>query len=347
MQKRILILIAAVGAGALGIWGYQAYSTRYPSTEDAYIDADVVRVAPRVSGRLATLPVTNHQHIASGDLLFTIDPEPFRFAQQQAEAQLTLAMREVTQAQAAVVSAEAEVNNRQVLLENAKSKLDRARRLTKKNYISDESVTNAEADYKSAEASVRVQQAKLEEARRQLGKPGDENDRTVAAKALLAQAQWALDNTRVNAACAGQISELSLQPGNVVNADKDVFVLVCSHHYWVNANFKETQMERIKPGEPVEIQVDMYPDHPYKGVVENISAATGSVFSLLPPQNANGNWVKVTQRVPVRIKIENPDSAYPLLVGVSATVTIDTTQSPDNKHGVANSPTTDTSPHVQ
>jgi membrane fusion protein (multidrug efflux system) len=325
MHKRVLILAAVLIAGALGIWAYQGYATRNPSTEDAYIDADVVRVAPRVGGRIASLNVSNHQRVAKGDVLFSIDQTPFRFALEQAKARLALAKRQVTQAQAAVTSAEAEVHNRQVLLDNANAKLKRARRLARKDYISTERVTDAEADYKSAGANLQVAQAHLEEARRQLGKPGDENDRVVQAKAVLDRAQWQLDNTTVSAACSGQISQLNLEPGNVVNADRDAFVLVCSQHYWVNANYKETQLEHIRPGQPATIRVDMYPDHPFHGVVENISAATGSVFSLLPPQNANGNWVKVIQRVPVRIRIDNPDPAFPLLVGTSTTVTIDTT----------------------
>lgn len=325
MQKRIFILALVIILGALGIWAYQVYSSRHPSTEDAYVDANVVRVASRVSGQVASVNVSNHQHVNKGDVLFTIDPTPFRFALQRAEAQLALAKREVSQAQAAVTSAEAEVHNRQVLLENAKTKLRRARRLAKKDYISTERVTNAEADYKSAAANLEVAQAMLEEARQQLGKPGDANDRVVNAQAMLDQAQWELSNTTTEAACSGQISQLNLQPGNMVSADQNDFVLVCNKQYWVNANYKETQLERIHPGQPAKIIVDMYPNHPFHGVVENISAAAGSVFSLLPPQNANGNWVKVIQRVPVRIRIEHPDPAYPLLVGTSTTVTIDTT----------------------
>ena len=336
MQKRIWILSAVIGIGAVGIWAYQFYSARYPTTEDAYVDADVVRVAPRVTGRIAALNVANQQRIRKGEVLFTIDTTPFQFALEQAEAQLALAKREVTQAQAAVASAEAEVHNRQVLYENSRAKLERARRLARKNYISNESVTDAEADFKSAGANLQVAQAKLEEARRQLGQPGDDNDRIVQAKAMLDQAKWQLDNTTINAACSGQISELSLQPGNVVSANREVFVLVCDNRYWVNANYKETQLERIHPGQPAKVLIDMYPDHPFHGVVENISAAAGSVFSLLPPQNASGNWVKVIQRVPVLIRIDNPDPAFPLLVGTSTTVTIDTTAHADNPHVAAN-----------
>jgi len=331
-KKNVVALISVIAIGAIGIWSYQFYAGRHPSTEDAYIDANVVRVAPRVSGRIAVLHVSNHQRVNKGQPLFSIDSEPFKFALEQTAAQLELAKRKVSQAKAAVASAEAEVHNRQVLLENARSRLGRAKRLAKKDYISNESVTDVEAEYKSADANLQVARAKLEEARRQLGKPGDDNDRIVQAKAMYDQAQWQLDNTSVSAACDGQVSEMNLQPGNVVTADKNVFVLVCNNQYWVDANYKETQLENIHSGQPAKITVDMYPDHPFRGVVENISAAAGSVFSLLPPQNANGNWVKVIQRIPVRIRIVNPDPKYPLLVGTSTTVTIDTTAASIQQH---------------
>ncbi len=339
MQKRFLTLGGVIAAGALAIWGYQVYAAQYPGTEDAYIDADVVRVAPRVTGRVAALKVTNQQRVKRGDLLFSIDPAPFQFALQNAEAQLTLAQRQVAQAVAAVTSAQAEVHNREVLLDNARTKLQRARRLAKKSYISTETITDAEAEFKSAEANLQVARAKLEEARRQEGKPGAQNDRILQARSALDQARWQLDNTRVTAACSGQIGELKMQPGNVVSADRDVFVLVCNNRYWVEANFKETQLDRIHAGQPVDLQVDMYPQHHFKGVVTSISAAAGSVFSLLPPQNASGNWVKVIQRVPVRISIDNPDPSLPLVVGASTSVTIDTTQSAVKvKHLAANEP---------
>jgi len=327
MQKKVFTLGGVIAAGALIIWGYQAYSARYPSTEDAYVNADVVRVAPRVTGRIAALNVTNQQHVTRGDLLFRIDPAPFQFALQQAEAQLALAQRQVAQAAAAVTSADAEVHNRQVLRDNANAKLQRARRLARKNYISNESITDAEADFKVTVANLQLAQAKLEEARRQRGRPGNQNDRVMQAQANLDRAKWQLDNTRVSAACSGQTGQLSLQPGNVVSADRGVFVLVCNNHYWVEANYKETQLARIRVGQPVDLRVDMYPQHHFHGVVDSISAAAGSVFSLLPPQNASGNWVKVIQRVPVRISIDNPDPSLPLRVGASTTVTIDTTHS--------------------
>jgi membrane fusion protein (multidrug efflux system) len=328
MQLKILVLTSAVAAGAAGIWGYQAYGIRHPSTDDAYLNANVVRVAPRVTGRLTKVLVTDQQHVARKDLLFTIDPEPFRFAVEEGQARLGQARRQVMQLEAGVRSAEAEVHHRDVLLANARSKSERAQRLIKKDYLAQQSLEDAEADYQSAQANLQVAQAGLEEARRALGAAGEANDRVVEAKAALDRARWELDNTRVEAPCSGQIGELSLRPGSVVRADSDLFVLVCTDRYWVEANYKETQLERIAPGQPAQVRVDMYPDHAFEGRVESIGAAAGAAFSLLPPQNASGNWVKVTQRVPVRVVIEDPDPRLPLRVGTSAVVTIDTTAQP-------------------
>jgi membrane fusion protein (multidrug efflux system) len=326
MYKRITILALAIGAGIAGIWQYQGYETRHPSTEDAYVDANVVRVAPRITGRIASLDVVDQQQVHKDELLFSVDPAPFRFAVQRAQADLALAKRQVEQAEAAVASARAEVHHREVLLGNASEKLQRAQRLAQQKFVSDESVTDAEAEFQAAEANLQVARARQEEARRQLGRPDAENDRIMQAQSALDQAQWELDNTQVFAACSGQVGELKLQPGNVVSADHDAFVLVCNDRYWVEANYKETQLENIRSGQPVDIRIDMYPDHDFHGVVESIDAAAGSAFSLLPPQNATGNWVKVTQRVPVRIRLESPDPGFPLRVGTSTTVTIDTTR---------------------
>jgi len=325
MHLKILMLVGAVAAGAAGIWGYQRYGARHPSTDDAYVSADVVRVAPRVTGRLIEVPVVDQQRVVRGDLLFAIDPASFRLAVEQAEAGLARARREVAELEAAVSSAAAEVHHREVLLANARAKAQRARRLVRKDFVAQQSLDDSEADYQSAQANLRVAQASLEEARRTLGAAGDDNDRVVAAKAALERARLDLSNTRVAAPCNGQIGELSVHPGSVVRADSELFVVVCSDHYWVEANYKETQLERLRPGQPADITLDMYPGQHFRGRVQSISAAAGAAFSLLPPQNATGNWVKVTQRVPVRVRIVDSDPALPLRVGTSAQVRVDTT----------------------
>jgi membrane fusion protein (multidrug efflux system) len=146
-----------------------------------------------------------------------------------------------------------------------------------------------------------------------------------ADQALLAQAKLNLAYTRVIAPRNGIVTQFTIQPGNNIVANTTLFMLVEQDHFWVDANFKETQLARIKSGQPATIILDMYPKHHFVGIVDAVSSASGSVFSLLPPENASGNWVKVTQRFPVKIMIQTPDPNYPLRAGATATVKIDTT----------------------
>lgn len=145
----------------------------------------------------------------------------------------------------------------------------------------------------------------------------------MADQAQLDQAKLDLQHTHVTAPRAGIVTQFLLRPGNNVVADNTLFMIVEQDHFWVDANFKETQVAHIQPGQHVKIVLDMFPKHAFQGVVDAVSTASGSVFSLLPPENASGNWVKVTQRFPVKILIQNPDSNFPLRAGATATATID------------------------
>jgi membrane fusion protein (multidrug efflux system) len=148
----------------------------------------------------------------------------------------------------------------------------------------------------------------------------------MADQAQLDAAKLDLQHTQITASRDGVITQFILRPGNNVVADNTLFMLVEQENFWVDANFKETQVSHIKPGQPVNIVLDMFPKHVFHGIVDAVSSASGSVFSLLPPENASGNWVKVTQRFPVKILIQNPDTNFPLRAGATATATIDTTQ---------------------
>ncbi len=147
-----------------------------------------------------------------------------------------------------------------------------------------------------------------------------------ASQAQLAQAQLDLAHTHIYAARAGVVTQFELRPGNNVVANTTLFMIVEQDQFWVDANFKETQVERIKPNQPASVVLDMFPGHTFHGIVDAVSSASGSVFSLLPPENASGNWVKVTQRFPVKIIIKDPNPIYPLRAGATATVTVDTTR---------------------
>jgi membrane fusion protein (multidrug efflux system) len=147
----------------------------------------------------------------------------------------------------------------------------------------------------------------------------------LAGQAQLDQAKLDLHNTQVVAPSSGIVTQFLLRPGNNVVANNTLFMIVEQEHFWVDANFKETQVAHIKSGQPVKIVLDMFPGHHFTGVVDAVCSASGSVFSLLPPENASGNWVKVTQRFPVKILIQNPDPAFPLRAGATVTATVDTT----------------------
>lgn len=144
------------------------------------------------------------------------------------------------------------------------------------------------------------------------------------AKATLNQAELDLRNTKIYATVDGEITNMTLRAGNVITSFQPLFALISNDQYWADANFKETDLKNIRSGQTAEVTVDMYPSHVFKGIVESISGGSGSAFSLLPPQNATGNWIKITQRVPVKVRITNLDPQFPLRIGVTATVTIDT-----------------------
>jgi membrane fusion protein (multidrug efflux system) len=146
-----------------------------------------------------------------------------------------------------------------------------------------------------------------------------------AYESQLAQAKLDLQHTRITAPRAGIVTQFLLRPGNNIMASNTLFMLVEQEHFWIDANFKETQVARMQPGQPVKIILDMFPKHVFHGTVDAVSSASGAVFSLMPPENASGNWVKVTQRFPVKILIRDPDPAFPLRAGATATATIDTT----------------------
>ena len=240
----IAIVILALG---IAYW----WSTMHTvSTDDAYLNANVIRIASEVPGKIYQVPVANNHYVTKGSLLFSIDPAPYLLKVDQAQAQLAL-----------------------------------------------HSVNQNEAAIKIANAQ-------------------------------LAEAEAALQNTLITAPASGWISNASLQAGDIVNANMPLFALISDEKFWVDANFKETQLQAIKIGQPAQITLDMYPGKTFTGTVQSISRATGSAFSLLPAQNATGNWVKITQRVPVQVSID-ADPNFPLRIGTSATVTITTDEPKD------------------
>lgn len=257
--------------------GMKLYNHFYVSTDNAYVNADVVQIAPRITGQVLATYVTNNQYVKAGQPLFDIGPESFKVALAKAEAQFA-------------------INNAALL--NAKNKALRTNTLARNKFVSMQDNDNVSTELATAEAALNLAKAARDQANLDLG--------------------W----THVTAPSNGWVTNVSLRAGDMVTANQPLFALISDAQFWVDANFKETELENIKPNQRAVIYVDMYPDHPFEGTVQSISGGTGSAFSLLPPQNATGNWVKITQRIPVRIRVLNTNHDFPLRIGTSASVRV-------------------------
>ncbi|WP_323716684.1 HlyD family secretion protein [Paracoccus aminovorans] len=328
-RKLVVIGALAIAAGA-GMWFWWQHSARYPSTDDAYLTANIVTVAPQVGGRVVQVDVAENQHVAAGAALFTIDDTELRAQVAAAQAQLDIAMQGSGASHAGVAQAEAQLASARAARSNAQLSYDRQAALFAKGDVAKAARDQAQTALDQAVAGVAAAEAALKAAQDQFGQGGSDNASVRAAQAALDQAKLALGYSRVTAPATGWVSNISLRPGQVVSAGQALFSLVEDQGWWVQANFKETDLDRIRPGQPATIRIDMYPGVKLKGHVQSIGAGSGASFSLLPPENASGNWVKVTQRFPVRVVLdERPaDPAFQLRTGASTTVTVDTVGGP-------------------
>jgi membrane fusion protein (multidrug efflux system) len=322
---RRFVVLAVLLAAAWGGFEYWHYRSLHPQTSDAYLNAHVVRIAPQIAGQVLRVLVSDQQHVGKGQLLLEIDPAPFEIAVEQAEAQLNLAKQDVAAAEAAVEAAHAEVTRQEVTLKNVTKNTTRTLALVTKGTLPKARGDDARAALKEAQAALTASKADLQRALSERGTEGQQNARVRAAAAAVAKARLNLSYTKVSAPAAGIVGEIGIRPGASVDTRQALFPLVEDNSFWVDANYKETDLERIKPGETATISVDTYSDKTFRGTVLSVSPASGAAFSLLPPENATGNWVKVTQRFPVRVSILDADPSHPLRKGASCAVTIDTT----------------------
>lgn len=328
MKKKLLEIVVPVVSAVIivvvvGI--YWQHKKQYPGTDDAYVGANVIQVAAQVTGRVDSVGVIENQYVKQSQLLFSIDPRPYQLAVDKANAALAHIYEQLAAQQMAVNSARARVAQAEAELVNAKAIQRRTSALVKKGYMSMASGDSTKKDLQVAEASVTAAKNQLLQSEHERGELGANNAELKSAESALNKAKLDLSYTVVRAPKSGFIQNISLRLGASITAYQPQFALVEDEDWWVDANFKETQLERIRVGQPVKIQLDMYPHHNFMGVVESLSSSSGSSFSLLPAQNASGNWVKVTQRFPVRIKIKDThQGAYPLRNGASSTVTVDT-----------------------
>lgn len=327
-SPKLLILAATVVGIGGGLYFYWQYTAAHPSSDDSYLRAGILNITPQVGGAILTVDVVENQLVNAGDTLFTIDTTALVAAQQAATAQLDQARQSSGSATATIAAAQAQRTSAIAAAAETQTNFDRQERLAKDGNVSQAAVDQARTALDQATSAVDAATATLEAARAQQGAEGDNNAGVRAALANLALADLNLSHTTVTAPMSGWISNIDLQVGEVVGAGQSQFSLVANSGWWIEANFKETDLTRIRAGMPATISIDMYPSLALHGTVDSIGAGSGASFSLLPAQNATGNWVKVTQRFPVHIKLTDAptDPALQLRVGASTTVEIDTTQ---------------------
>jgi len=319
--NRKLVVAVLVASACLGGYAYMQYSGHTRSTENAYINADVVNVSSLVAGRITAVYVKENQHVRKGDALFDVDPEPFAIALARAQADLAQAEQSARQDDAEVAIARAQVEQANSDLASARTIYARDKKLVARNFLSQQAIDDAQTRIDALQASLEQARAKLSKAL-SVPKKIEERGDVLKARAEIAQAQLDLEHTHVTATQDGQISNLALMAGSLVGSGVPLFALIAENNFYIDANFKETELPGIHPGQNVDIQIDMYPGQHFKGTVESLSGGTGTAFSLLPPQNATGNWVKIAQRVPVRIRPEPMDAEHPLRIGATASVSV-------------------------
>jgi membrane fusion protein, multidrug efflux system len=331
--RRILLilgpLVVLIGGGAMYLLG-----GRYISTDNAYTKADIVSVAPEISGPIAGVSITDNQPVKKGDVLFTIDSKPFDIALNLAKANLAAARLDINSLRAQYAQSAADVRAAAADRDYAQKNYDRERALQRKNSaaISPTEMDKVVHDLDAAGqrfAALQQQQAQiLASLDGDPDMPIENHAKIKAAQAAVDQAQLNIARTIIRAALDG-VSGAAPHAGDYAHAQVPSMSIVASASLRIEANYKETDLTRMHPGQPATIAIDTYPGHTWSGTVQSISPASESEFSILPAQNATGNWVKVVQRIPVRVTITHQPGEPGLRSGMSAEVTVDTGSYPN------------------
>jgi len=322
----VIVLIAAI----IPALRYYRYFESHVSTDDAYVDGTVALVSSRIPGTVARLNVEENWSVRVHDLLLTLDPRDYQVRVDQAQAQLERARQSADQLYAQLAAAEAGLNLAGSQLTQAQLDFNRAKQLRQEKVVSREYFDQATTAMRVALADRALAEHQVQQARAALGGSG-EVDHARYQLPLVRQAEAALEGakldlsyTQIRAPLNGVITRKSVHVGNRVQPGEPLMAIVPTDRLYVTANFKETQLTDVRVGQPVDVEADIYPGFIYKGHVDSISIGTGAAFALLPPENATGNWVKVVQRVPVKVVLNSPPPPdKPFRMGLSVGVTID------------------------
>jgi membrane fusion protein, multidrug efflux system len=357
-KKWLVVLLLLIGLPVGGYYGFAAWkhATTHVSTDNAYVQADMAQITPRVHGTVIDVLIHENWWVKPGQALVRLDTRDYEVRLAEAKAALTRARESVDQLFAAVAvagerrratqsqiqTAQAEVAVAQAEFHQAELDFHRAQQLAEEQIIPAQRFDQAKTHYNAARSRLHVKQQQLEEAKKNEVTRARETDQARAAlgntvagerseHSLVKQAEAAVHEAELNlsyctmvAPMEGMVSRKAIEIGQRVQPGQALMALLPLHKVYIEANYKETQLTHVRVGQPVEIRADVYPDHVYYGTVESLSGGTGAAFSLLPPENATGNWVKVVQRLPVKITLsEPPPPDLPLRVGLSVEAAID------------------------
>jgi len=327
LKRTVFLIVIPLLAICVGLYLYAA-GGRYVTTDNAYVKANVIIISPEVSGRVTSVLVVDNQAVEANDVLLQLDSSPLEITLNRARAQMAVIRTELE-------SLRADYGETVVQEQLAKDKVryldrryKRQRKLLKQGLSSEEKHDEAKHDLQVARREVEIIEQRVQRVLAQLAGnerlPVDQHPRYLTAQTTYDQAAVDLKATTIRAPASGIVSNMKLQVGEYAQAGKPVFSLIQNLPIWVEANLKETQLTHIQPGQQATIVVDAYPDKIWESVVSSIAPATGAEFSILPPQNASGNWVKVVQRIPINLVITDQAGGPQLRAGMTVSVRIDT-----------------------
>lgn len=322
---RLLGVAIVLATVALAAYVY-ASLYRHPRTDDAYVRANTIGIAPHVSGPIVELPLVDNQRVRQGDLLFVVDPRPYEAVLQQARAQLALTNLEIKGYEQAIAAAEATLAQRAADAAYAEQYLKRVEPLLDGQYVTQNQVFEARTKATAARAAVEQARSELQRARDLLGQLGDVNARRQAAAAAVYDAELNVQYCSVRAPFDAYVTNLNIAVGQYANKGQEVFALVDDRQWYVMANFRESFLRSIAPGMEADVYLLSYPSKRFRGRVQGIGWAlyqeNGASVGVLPAVEPTLNWVRLAQRFPVRIALEEQDPEHPFRMGQTAVVTV-------------------------
>ncbi len=330
VSLRQALLVGVPLVVLIGILGFWLTVRPRVTTENAYVKADIVHIAPEISGRVVAVAVRDHATVAKGDTLVTLDHQPYSLALAKAEAELDQARVQVETLRGMWQEAQMELKEAESKTAFADQQLSRQKQLAARGVAAPTKLEEVESNALAARDRIQVLRQKVARTLAALGGdpalPADRHGLVREKQAARDRAAYDLAQTTIRAPVGGVAASVKVQAGEQVKAATPIFAIVAEQRPWVEANFKETDLTDVRPGQRAEVVLDFYPNIVWQAEVESVSPATGAEFAILPPQNASGNWVKIVQRLPVRLRLL-PRSDEPVLrAGMTAHVAIDTGQ---------------------